>query len=847
VSLLRPIRDTWATSVGVARERLRVGGRRRILLDWVVQAAVLLLVGNVIPGILVSSIGAALFAAVVLGLLNALVRPVIILLTLPLNVVTVGLLSLVVNAMMLTLAAPLVPGFEVTSFAGAFAAALVITILTTLISIVISADRDDTFYAELARRLSTRETPRMTGGKGLLVVQIDGLSAPILRNAIRVGLTPRMASWVRSGRYRLVEWDCAPPSQTPSSQAGILHGSNDDIPAFRWYEKERGRLMVANRPPDAAEIERRLSNGRGLLAADGVSVGNLFSGDATRSLFTMSSIAKGRAADVDAFSLYFVDPAALIRTIVLTISEALKEVLEARRQRALDIQPRVHRGAAFAGMRAVSNVLLRDLNMTFLIHAMGRGTPILYVDFVDYDELAHHAGPERLESLRSLTGVDQALASLERAAASAPRQYSIVVLSDHGQSQGTTFRQRYGSTLDEVVRALMGGDATAVTPAAEGEGWGPVNVLLSEIRARPGITGKVASKALGGRTQDGAVEVGRHAEPTTVTKEAADVIVGPSGNLANVYFPAMPGRATLEEIDERYPGLVAGLAAHPGIGFVVVKTAAFGSVAIGRAGVHNLADDRIDGEDPLALFGPRAADHVRRIDAFAHVGDLLINSSYDPELDEVAAFEELVGSHGGFGGPQTRPFVLAPSTLPFDEELLVGSPAVHRQLVRWADGLGVGPESGATTSATVDAALPKPRGIGAVAALSAVSALIELVIGVSALGIGALALLEGVSEIAGALVIGAVLTALGVAGLAVALGLWRRRRWAWMATLALQGINVIQVILVVTSSGLQGAIGLGLFTVIVAPLVFFYLTRPHVAAAFGHRRSGGRGPTSPAG
>ena len=86
VSLLRPIRDTWTTSVGVARERLRVGGRRRIFLDWVVQAAVLLLVGNVVPGILVSSLGAALFAAVVLGLLNALVRPVIILLTLPLNV-----------------------------------------------------------------------------------------------------------------------------------------------------------------------------------------------------------------------------------------------------------------------------------------------------------------------------------------------------------------------------------------------------------------------------------------------------------------------------------------------------------------------------------------------------------------------------------------------------------------------------------------------------------------------------------------------------------------------------------------------------------------------------------------
>ncbi|MCU0483370.1 MAG: alkaline phosphatase family protein, partial [Chloroflexi bacterium] len=532
-------------------------------------------------------------------------------------------------------------------------------------------------------------------------------------------------------------------------------------------------------------------------------------------------------------------PAALVRTLVLTIGEAIKEMLEARRQRALDIQPRVHRGATFAAMRAVSNVLLRDLNMTFLIHAMGRGTPILYVDFVDYDELAHHAGPERLESLRSLTGVDQALASLERAAATAPREYSIVVLSDHGQSQGATFRQRYGSSLDDLIQALMGDDATAVTPAATGEGWGPVNVLLSEIRSRPGIAGKVTSSALRGRTVDGAVDLGREAEPTTVATGAADVVVGPSGNLANVYFTAISGRATLEEIDERHPGLVPGLAAHPGIGFVLVKTATFGSVAIGRAGVHLLADDRIDGEDPLATFGPRAADHLRRIDAFAHVGDLLVNSSYDPELDEVAAFEELVGSHGGFGGPQTRPFVLAPSTLPFDEEPIVGSPAVHRQLVRWADALGVGPESGATTSATADTALPRPRAIGAVATLFAVGAVLELMLGVGALGLSFVAALDTiVPEIAGVLTVGAVLTALGIASLATAVGLWRRRRWAWLAALVLQGINVIQIVLVLAQSGLQGAVGLGLFHLVVAPLVFFYLTRPHVAAAFGrHTRA----------
>jgi uncharacterized membrane protein YvlD (DUF360 family) len=832
MSLLRPVRDTWAASVGVARERLRVGGVRRIALDWIIQAAVLIVVGSVVPGILVESVAAAFWAAVVLGLLNALVRPVIILLTLPLNVGTIGLISLVVNAMMLTLAAPFVPGLEVTSFAGAFAAALAITILTTLVSVILSADRDDTFYAELARRLATMETPRVAGGKGLLVIQVDGLGAPVLRNAIRVGLTPRMASWVRTGRYRLVEWECVPPSQTSSSQAGILHGDNADIPAFRWYEKQTGRMVVSNRPADAAEIERRLSNGRGLLAAGGLSVGNLFSGDAERSLFTMSRMGPTSAADVDAFSLYFVDPSAFVRTIVLTVSEIVKEWIEARRQRVSDIAPRVHRGTTFMVLRAVSNVVLRDLNLTFLIHALGRGTPILYVDFVDYDELAHHAGPERLESLRSLAGVDRVLATLERAAASAPREYAIVVLSDHGQSQGETFRQRYGATLDEVIRRLMSGEVTTVAPLTEGEGWGPVNALLSEIRNRPGFAGRVAATALASRTIDGAVDLGREDGRSEGDGQEADLVVGPSGNLANVYFPSIPGRASLEEIEERHPGLVAGLAGHEGIGFVLVRSAALGSLAIGRDGVHHLSGGRIDGEDPLAPFGPRTADHLRRLDGFAHVGDLLVNSSYDPALGEVAAFEELVGSHGGFGGPQTQAFLLAPADLTLAEEPLVGAPAVHRQLVRWADSLGVGPASGATAAPDVEpSAMPRPRAIGAIALLVALGAVPVLVLGTAVLALD-LALGLGASE----LIAGLVLIALGLGGLVVAFGLWRRRGWAWIVTLVMEGFTVVQVLLVVAASGVEGLLGLGLLNVVTAGAVFYYLTRPHVAAAFGRTR-----------
>ncbi len=141
-----------------------------------------------------------------------------------------------------------------------------------------------------------------------------------------------------------------------------------------------------------------------------------------------------------------------------------------------------------------------------------------------------------------------------------------------------------------------------------------------------------------------------------------------SGSLGLVYLPGPPRRLTLEDIDAAHPGLVDGLRAHPGIGFVLVRSAERGALVLGANGLRALGDtaddDVVEGDDPLAPFGPTAADKVRRVDRCPHVADLMVNSAYDPVLDEVQAFEHQVGSHGGLGGPQTHPFVLHPAELP---------------------------------------------------------------------------------------------------------------------------------------------------------------------------------------
>ena len=230
----------------------------------------------------------------------------------------------------------------------------------------------------------------------------------------------------------------------------------------------------------------------------------------------------------------------------------------------------MHRGMKYAGMRAASNVLLRDVNTSLIIEEMYRGANVIYADFTDYDELAHHCGPERVESFEALDGIDRAIATLEKAAKDAPRPYRFVVLSDHGQSLGATFKQRYGQSLGEVVRDLMSGRATLVQAKTAAEGSTFVNSFLSEITRSHGIGPTVARAALAGQTKDGVVDLDAEEVPPPAD-ESSIAVVG-SGNLGLVYFTGHDHRLSFKELEELHPGLVGTLAGHPGVAMLMVRT-----------------------------------------------------------------------------------------------------------------------------------------------------------------------------------------------------------------------------------------------------------------------------------
>ncbi|CAL9400309.1 hypothetical protein SUDANB178_01425 [Streptomyces sp. enrichment culture] len=487
----------------------------------------------------------------------------------------------------------------------------------------------------------------------------------------------------RAPTHRLTPWRTDWSSQTGASQLGILHGSTFDVPAFRWYEKDRGEVMVCNRPTSAAELQRRAAlrtRDDGLLAVDGASRGNLFSGGAGEQALVLSIATRRRGRDNRSragYFAYFSDPANAVRTALSFVAEVAREIGQSTRARLGRQRPRVGRGGLYPLVRAFATVVERDVVVAAVMGDMLAGRTVVYADLVAYDEVAHHSGPRGRDAEQVLRRLDRCLALLERVAEHAPRPYRIVVLSDHGQSPGETFRARYGLTLGDLVRAGCG--------------------LPVPRRAEQTHSGAEARAAVRAALRRPVEEKGGHHRPA----RRREPVVLASGNLGLVSFPDVPHRMTKEEIDARHPALLTTLANHPGIGFLLVRSERHGGVVLGAYGAE-IPLDRLDEEPgPLARFGPGAADAVRRTHSFPHTADIMVNSAYDPADGEVLAFEEQIGSHGGLGGAQSRPFLLSPVDLSppaADGTEPVGAERIHRILRRWLDELN-GPQVPLTPAA----------------------------------------------------------------------------------------------------------------------------------------------------
>jgi uncharacterized membrane protein YvlD (DUF360 family) len=648
----------------------------RFAVLWFVDTASVIFAAWLLPGInLIPPAGTgnwvpAASAAFVLGIVNLLIRPLILLLALPLGFFAIFGVGFFINAFALLITSALLPAFQVQGLGSAFLGALIMAGVNTVITGLITIDDDDSFFQGLVERLAARDKLKGSAetGRGLVMLEIDGLSYWHMKRALDEGYMPETKQLVEELGYTLTRVDCGIPSQTSACQAGILFGDNYDIPAFRWYDKTQKKTYVSGK--DAPEINARYARGNGLLRG-GSSINNMMNGDAEKSLLTLADLRSGtpeekkrRANDI---YLLMINPYFITRTLVLVLADAAREVSQYLRDKLNNVEPRLNRlSHGYPFVRAATTVFMRDVAEYLVTLDIIRGAPAIYATWPGYDEVAHHTGPSTKAALETLKQYDKTIARIadviQRKGA---RAYDLILLSDHGQSFGPTFKQRYGYNLkglieqhlpagSEVSLATGGDDGTIAMAAVSGE--------LEKLSQQGG--GRISKAAADAGVKVIAAGMEPRADNSKVTADAPKVTVFGSGNLAPVYFHFSDNRVTRPELDATYPGLFDALLQHEGVGVILAYEEDGTPVVWGKGGRRDIRTGAVEGSDPLVLYGdPEVrARQLCRVADFPNNGDLTVFSTVYND-GTVAALEELIGSHGGMGGEQTDAFLLHPSDM----------------------------------------------------------------------------------------------------------------------------------------------------------------------------------------
>jgi len=656
---------------------------------FLVQMLTLFILPYFLSGFTYDSLRSLFVLTIVLAITQSLFWWVFIYLFSWLPVWLFPILTFLLNGALFFRIGDLVKGIYIADRATGLWIAIWLTVVNAILAEFLSIDDDSRFDRNVVHKMVKRRgNITTTEVPGFLFLEIDGLGEKVIRRAVAEGHMPTLKRWIDLGNHKLIGWETDFTSQTGAMQTGILLGNNTDVPAYRWWDKTQGKTIMSGNPKDAMAIEARNSIGKGLCSDGGSSRGNMFSGDAAESMLTFSTILSKRDRG-PGFFFYLFSPYVIFHILTKFVIELFKEWWQASLQRRRkDKYITSARNFSYAFLRAGLGPVLHDLITFTVISDVLRGLPATYALFSAYDDLGHFAGTETPEAFEALGETDHYFARIERALEEAPRPYHVVVLSDHGQSIGPTFKTAHGVSLEDLVKGHISGEAKLLTTEETNEAWDNINAILTESSNSQTRTSKLMKRMMARKERDGMVAIGPERDPKEVLDESAknaNIVVYGSGSSGLVYFTDSKERLTLEQIGEAHPGIVLGLSQHPGIGFVLVKSAEHGSMAIGKKGVYYLDKDTMEGENPLADYGPNAAMHLRRESSFSNCPDIIVNAVLDPKTEEIAGFENQVGHHGGMGGPQNHAFILYPAELPYDGKPVVGAEQVYKLLRGWRE------------------------------------------------------------------------------------------------------------------------------------------------------------------
>jgi hypothetical protein len=547
------------------------------------------------------------------------------------------------------------------------------------------------YYAVKYHAFRRERRPR-DGRRGLVALQIDALAYADLRRALRLGYCPTLERLLRERKFHMRRWFSGLPSATPYCQAGIFHGENAGIPAFRFYDKEARRVITCNAPHGVQYIRDRIHVPGAL--SGGSSYVNLLDGDAQTVAFTVATRDRTsiyrRLGGTRMALLIVLHPVRVARMAFQSVWEWVREEWE--RAIAQLRGQATHAEGIFPFVRILSNVIVRELQTMAITLDVYLGVPVIYSTYMQYDELAHHFGPSSRQALSDLRRTDARIAEIERMIrATNARGYDLVILSDHGMTPAASYRVRFGESLGATVRRLLrdaavgGTEPGVLDSASEDSEYSDVGAQIVETVTHVSPRRHRRLRRLLRHTRDWVRS--RYGLREIIFPEkyfvdiTHDVVVTYSSCLALIYFAQRPQQLGLDDItsDPRSAALYDALLQHPGIGLVATRRD--GAVHLrsraGTAVIDGGVLRVLDGENPLVVYGsaPYVIRAVRDLVSQPNSGDLVLFGAYDGY--EIVSFDDQVGAHGCAGGDQVYPFIITPPGLDLSDAILEDARDIH--------------------------------------------------------------------------------------------------------------------------------------------------------------------------
>jgi hypothetical protein len=536
----------------------------------------------------------------------------------------------------------------------------------------------ETFYRYLSSLSSVYERKKE---RRFIIIQIDGLSYFALRRALSLRLMPFISRLLHSKTHRIVRFDCGLPATTPAFMAGIMYGDNSKIPGFRWYDKEKREFYIMKSLNDAARLEEELRANEGILRG-GTSYCTIFTGDARESVFALSRLYELKNLIkvnlLTAILLILFNITVVLRMTLSLILELFTELKEYILQ---ILRKEIRRSETpFIPVRLITNVFLREISTILAEVDIYRGVDSIYIDYVGYDELAHHRGPFSLSSLFTLYSIDKDIKKLFKAIKKSGNKYDVYILSDHGQVPTITFEKASGRSFDVyLLEKLMTSKILLTKEYIEQirnqRLLNFASYLQSIRQSLPKGFGYVADKLIE-RIQKRV----REAVPSVDIEDLNQIFLLPTSDITHLYFNKFKKKLFDEEIDEHYPGIkniilsegnIAAIAYMSRDG-VIVQTPE-GKAVIRNGNLINIHNNV---NSFLSLLYKGVERDIERVVSMPNSGDILIFAGR--YKGRVLNFQDELGGHGGLYPEEQSAFIIFPVDIKFGFYSIRNSTQLYR-------------------------------------------------------------------------------------------------------------------------------------------------------------------------